>query len=197
MKINEIKKENINIGSGIYIILNTINGRVYIGSSHNIYSRFQSHKSKLLNNKHENQYLQNAWNKHGRDSFDFQIVKECLIEDLFREEQKLFEKYSNTYNLRKIIESNRGHTWKLSKELVKKWSDVKKGKIPKNLGYIQQKHKRKVVFYIDNSIVKIFNSCEEGANYFNMKPNLFNQYIGKQRKGKYFKENEKIEYYGD
>lgn len=47
---------------GIYQIINTINNDIYIGSSVDIVTRFSSHKSCLRRNKHENIYLQFAWN---------------------------------------------------------------------------------------------------------------------------------------
>lgn len=54
--------------SGIYKILNIKNGKFYIGSSNNIKVRWSQHKTLLKNNKHENKYLQNAWNKYGGQS---------------------------------------------------------------------------------------------------------------------------------
>ena len=44
--------------SGIYVIINTINNKKYIGSSKNIEQRKRSHFHRLRHNKHENDYLQ-------------------------------------------------------------------------------------------------------------------------------------------
>jgi group I intron endonuclease len=46
----------------------------YIGYSENIDARKKKHFWKLKNNIHENQYLQNAWNKYGEEKFVFEII---------------------------------------------------------------------------------------------------------------------------
>ena len=50
---------------GIYMILNLINGKRYIGSSIDIYNRLHEHLHNLKNNKSHNNHLQNSWNKYG------------------------------------------------------------------------------------------------------------------------------------
>lgn len=55
--------------SGIYAFLNLITGMFYIGSAKNFYKRYHVHKSLLINNKHDNSYLQRAWNKYGQIKF--------------------------------------------------------------------------------------------------------------------------------
>ena len=64
---------------GIYQIKNLKNDKIYIGSSKAIYKRWHDHKSKLLKNKHENPYLQNAWNKYGEEYFKLSIIEK--VED--------------------------------------------------------------------------------------------------------------------
>ena len=61
----------------IYKITNLINGKIYIGSTNNISSRFNNHRSKLNRGIHENNHLQNAWNKYGYDSFEFMALMVC------------------------------------------------------------------------------------------------------------------------
>ena len=66
--------------SGIYQILNLVNGKIYVGSSNNLYNRRKSHLSRLRNNQHDNKHLQFAWNKYGESNFKFeilQIIKNC------------------------------------------------------------------------------------------------------------------------
>lgn len=60
----------------IYQILNKINNKCYIGQSKNCQRRFKEHKTALNNNKHENSYLQYAWNKYGSDNFEFKILED-------------------------------------------------------------------------------------------------------------------------
>lgn len=68
--------------SGIYKIVNTKDGKVYIGQAENIKKRFQSHKYQLRTNTHYNAHLQRAYNKHGKECFLFEIIEECAIEKL-------------------------------------------------------------------------------------------------------------------
>lgn len=93
---------------GIYIILNTINGKFYIGSSSDIQQRFYNHKSKLLNNIHANQHLQNSVNKYGFENFKFDVIANCPLEKLDSLEQWYVDNLNPNYNIRKFVESNRG-----------------------------------------------------------------------------------------
>lgn len=60
---------------GIYIIQNTINNHIYIGSSSNVTKRFNSHLNLLNKNKHFNSHLQAAWNKYRKENFVFLHVE--------------------------------------------------------------------------------------------------------------------------
>lgn len=60
---------------GIYKIENLVNGKIYIGSSVDISERWHRHSTDLRTNRHGNDYLQNAWNKHGEDNFKFEIIE--------------------------------------------------------------------------------------------------------------------------
>lgn len=62
---------------GIYAIKNNANGKIYIGQSTNVKDRLWHHKSALKNNRHENSYLQNSYNKYGADCFEFVVIEEC------------------------------------------------------------------------------------------------------------------------
>jgi group I intron endonuclease len=76
---------------GIYRIKNKTNEKCYYGSSKNIEKRWKTHLNQLRNKKHINCILQNAWNKYGEDSFIFEIVEECELENLFDTEQKYLD----------------------------------------------------------------------------------------------------------
>lgn len=68
--------------SCIYCIENKIDGKRYIGQTVNFSNRKSDHLSRLRNNKHQNSYLQRAWNKYGEDNFEFYIVEKCDIDRL-------------------------------------------------------------------------------------------------------------------
>ena len=99
--------------SGIYRITNKRNGRVYIGSSQDVKTRMRKHRWKLNRDKHENVALQNGWNKHGEDSFEFSVVLICAVHDLIMYEQIVMDYYKAAvkpfgYNIRPKAESNVG-----------------------------------------------------------------------------------------
>lgn len=103
----------LNNTSGIYQIRNKISNKIYVGSAANLYMRFAQHKSKLKQNDHPNKHLQNAWNKHGAENFEFKVLE--LIEDktkLIEKEQNWIEWFKcvtpHGYNLRSIAHSNFG-----------------------------------------------------------------------------------------
>lgn len=73
--------------SGIYKILNTINGKFYIGSAVNLGNRFHTHRHKLEKNNHKNKHLQSAFNKYGANAFEFHVLEYCEKDKLLEREQ--------------------------------------------------------------------------------------------------------------
>jgi predicted GIY-YIG superfamily endonuclease len=51
--------------SGIYVIANTINGKVYVGSAVHLAARIRDHSMRLSRGIHPNGKLQRAWSKYG------------------------------------------------------------------------------------------------------------------------------------
>jgi group I intron endonuclease len=72
--------------SGVYIIENIINGKVYIGASRNIVARLNMHKLMLKKGNHCNNHLQSAYNFYNRDGFLFDILEECEEKFIFSQE---------------------------------------------------------------------------------------------------------------
>jgi hypothetical protein len=96
---------------GIYKIVNKENGKFYVGSSIKIAKRWWSHKKALRLGIHHNLHLQRAWNKNGKDSFDF--VVERIIpdnsseEELLKIEQEYLDKsvgQEDCYNIAKVAD---------------------------------------------------------------------------------------------
>jgi len=88
---------------GIYKITNIITNAIYIGSSVKIKKRWWRHVNDLKNKKHDNIHLQRSWNKYGEDKFKFEIIKECLVEDLLKIEQNYLDKmnWETSFNIGK------------------------------------------------------------------------------------------------
>ena len=72
----------------IYQIINKINNKRYIGQTFVPNSRKKRHFSDLRNHRHDNKYLQKAFDEYGEECFLFEIMLE--IEDCSQE--KLDEK---------------------------------------------------------------------------------------------------------
>jgi len=66
--------------SGIYAIINTINGKVYVGSTLNFEGRWDGHRGDLRKDTHCNLYLQRSWDKYGEDAFKFVVCE--YVEDV-------------------------------------------------------------------------------------------------------------------
>lgn len=143
------------IHSGVYIIKNIKNGKVYVGSTNNLDRRLREHKKYLDNNKHHSYKLQKSYNKYGSDSFEFTIIQYCLNETLIENEQywiNKFNSYKDGYNCTKLAGSTLGMTGKkltdehkealrranigkkMSDETKEKVSKAKKGQKPWNKG---------------------------------------------------------------
>lgn len=87
---------------GIYAIENTVNNKIYIGSSKDINKRIIQHKFNLSNNNHHNPDLQADWNCYGSDNFIFYFLEACNVQELrWRELFSVFDKYLffDLYNL--------------------------------------------------------------------------------------------------
>lgn len=63
--------------SGIYVIRNKRNNKVYIGKAKDIKGRWYQHRHKLNKMCHDNAHLQAAWNKYGEKVFEFKILEHC------------------------------------------------------------------------------------------------------------------------
>jgi group I intron endonuclease len=62
-------------GQFIYKIINTVNGKFYVGSTTNTRERFRTHRKRLRNNKHHASHLQAAWLKYGEAAFVFTVIE--------------------------------------------------------------------------------------------------------------------------
>ena len=87
---------------GIYKIENKLNGHCYIGSSKNIKKRWYEHKRRLRNGIHHSIVLQRAWVKYGEENFNFQLLCNCLEDELLVKEQEYFDKINPEYVILKV-----------------------------------------------------------------------------------------------
>jgi group I intron endonuclease len=99
--------------SGVYLIKNIINGKVYVGSATRLIERLSNHFHSLRNNKHHSIHLQNSWNLNN-GYFVCGVIE--FIDDknqLKIVEQKYIDKYNAAndkfgYNICPIARNNLG-----------------------------------------------------------------------------------------
>lgn len=196
MKVNYklIKKK-----PGIYYIKNIITKRVYIGQSVNCYKRLICHLHLLNNNKHNNVHLQRSFNKRPINHFKCGVIEYTNVDLNNKEKFYIINQPNGVYNIDFTCNVNHGFKRKpISEETRYKLINSRKGKKPKNLKWLQESNKRLINYYVNNILIKQFNSCKEAAEYFKLTPNAFHCYIGKtigvKKSSKYFKRNTRIEY---
>lgn len=118
--------------SGIYIIRNTINSKVYIGSSVFLRKRYNYHDQDLRKNKHHSIHLQRFVNKYSIENLYFELIELVIDKNLLIQREQfyinLFKSYKpeNGFNCTKIAGSRLGV--KASEETKLKLSIAKKGK---------------------------------------------------------------------
>lgn len=118
------------MNSGIYQIINLVDDKRYVGSSINLDKREKHHFYKLKNNIHWSKKLQSAYNKYGKENFEFQIILYCDKENLIFYEQiaiNIFDFRTELYNTRKIADRNIGV--KRTDEEKEKISNAHRGRI--------------------------------------------------------------------
>jgi len=95
--------------TGIYEIVNLLNGKRYIGSAVWFNKRFSIHRSSLRRNAHHSQALQRAWNKHGKEAFVFRFMLICSKHLLLFYEQRAIDLLKPEYNVNPTAGSNLGN----------------------------------------------------------------------------------------
>lgn len=117
--------------TGVYIITNKINGKIYVGSSVKVEQRWREHESDLRLNKHHSKHLQRAYEKYGISAFDFKILEEVS------DSQKLLEREQHYLDTLTPYQRDVGYNncrnahntlgFKHTEESKKKMSESRKG----------------------------------------------------------------------
>jgi group I intron endonuclease len=108
--------------AGIYKIVRIGTKQCYVGSSAWIKKRWAVHKRELNNDRHQATYLQNSWNKHGAEAFEFTILEVCesteLRNLLFAREQHWMDMLKPCFNTCPAAASTLG--FKMPREIVER-----------------------------------------------------------------------------
>lgn len=210
----------MNKSKGIYEIKNNITQKVYIGSTTTTFNkRFNQHLHLLRKNKHHCNYLQNAWNKYGENSFTFNILEKMnnsSMEDIIAMEQiyidyhlennieiynmsfvaGLAKSHTNFYDIFKVNCTNGNIEDTISiKQLINNYSREDRIVISK-LSINKLHIRRKGFYYIkkdyyDEWKLNVFNN-ETKVCVYNLKGELLNFFYDLKDCHKYY---EHIKYY--
>lgn len=155
--------------SGIYSIINTINDKVYVGKSKNLYQRKYQHFVQLKSGKHPNEHLQSSVNKYGVENFYYNVIEFCNEDVLGEREYYWIDHYDSNnrgkgYNIDIINED--GTT-------TRDWSSNKKMRktIKENGGRVALKgadnptSKTVYQYSLDGEYLGEFGSCHEAAKF--------------------------------
>lgn len=107
-----IKQEDYKYDFGIYGIVNKINGCTYVGQTReNFQRRYWHHRWKLQNNCHDNQHLQNSWNKYGENNFEFTVL-EIVYDDSSIDDLEIYyiDKYRQIGKCYNILPGGQGRS---------------------------------------------------------------------------------------
>ena len=122
--------------SGIYVIIDTLSGKYYIGSAVNIKKRICNHVYKFKRNIHSNPHMQSIWNKNP-NRFICNTLKFVETDKLLQAEQSFIDvamlaekngKNQECMNVLIIANSHFGR--KRSKETIEKLKKINLGRIP-------------------------------------------------------------------
>lgn len=117
--------------SGIYLIENMRNGKVYVGQAGSFVGRWLGHR-KMFKKGVNSPHLQRAWKKYGDSAFRFEILEVCKKDrDVLNQREQFWMDFFLSYdprfgyNIAPVAGSKRGTKW--SKESKEKISGIGNG----------------------------------------------------------------------
>ena len=147
------------MGCGVYKIENLVDGKNYIGSSLNLENREYKHFWMLGRNGHDNQHLQNSYNKFGMKFFKFSIIEEC--DKVF-----LIERENHYINQYKSFDQKFGYNMALVNEFRRNtYNNEVKNKLSRSNLMKNGNFKTFSLTNIETEEEYIFDTLVDGANY--------------------------------
>ncbi len=128
---------------GIYKIVNSQNGKIYVGSSLDVERRWRSHKNALRAGRHRNPHLQNSWDLYGESAFSFSVLDQVSEERcIYEAEQHYIDTLEPEYNIATVAGGGSGPR---SEETKRKISDAIKGEKHPFFGKtLSEDHRKKI-----------------------------------------------------
>lgn len=120
------RRLNMRHRTGVYAIINTATGCMYIGSAkRNFQHRFVTHRNALNKGNHHSPRLQASWNSRGERAFEFAVIEDCPPENCISREQLWMNFFNPEYNVVKKAGSTSGY--RHSDEIKAKMRERMKG----------------------------------------------------------------------
>lgn len=95
--------------SGVYALVNRVNGKFYIGSSVNIYNQLRDYYADRYIKNNPNLLISKAINKHGSDVFTVAILELNTEDNTLAMEQFYLDQYDPAYNILKFASRPEGY----------------------------------------------------------------------------------------
>lgn len=160
--------------SGIYLIKNKVNSKLYIGKSVNLHRRKYQHLCELKYNKHKNKYLQASVNKYGINNFEFQVIEFCEKDSLSLREYFWINHYktyirSIGYNIELLDENGNSIRSYESINQMRLTLKQNKGKYVRPKGKDNPTSKEVYQYDLDGNFIRSFGSCHEASEILGCK----------------------------
>lgn len=100
------------MNTGIYEIINNVNGKRYVGSTSDAFiRRWSKHKTALNSQTHPNSHLQNSWNLYGAQAFTFNVLERVTdLSHIIEREQWWIDNSCPEYNIAPVAGNTLGKT---------------------------------------------------------------------------------------
>lgn len=152
--------------TGIYIIKNILNNKIYVGSTIDIKKRWRDHKWHLKENKHHNSHLQASYNKYGFNVNDPQHiylgqkckkhVKELSSKRMLDDKNPMYGKFGKEHPKYGISLSKEKRNIISNKMKLKKGCEANASKLNENIVlYIRNKYVNEN--FTQTKLSKLFN----------------------------------------
>jgi hypothetical protein len=162
IKFDNIIRKELLKRSGIYIIKNDINEKVYIGSAKDFYNRLMQHKNSLINKYSKNIKLLRFVNKYGIDKLFVELIDIVKSRnELYDIEKEYIIKYNSVENGYNCSYETKVSQIPFTEERKKKIGKKSKGRIFSNESKLRRSIQRKGKFEYsgenNNNLAKLTN----------------------------------------
>jgi group I intron endonuclease len=173
------------VDSGIYWFRNKVNGKIYIGQSKYLNTRYREHKCELLKGIHHNTYLQKSVDKYGFENFEYRILKRCPVDELDYWEEFYIKKYETLNREKGYNIKQAGNESEMPEEVKKKIQQANLGKNGKLTAEQVERIKLDFLNGIDGHILAdeygvdftTINKITRCVNWKQVRPDLENQLL--------------------